>query len=44
MASWDMGPRRMRLYKRWRYPDVPIPYRLQDRYSNDPRKCVLRFY
>ena len=39
MGSYDMGygPRR-RIYKRWRYPGVPIPQRLQSTYSSDSRK------
>lgn len=36
--SFLSRPRR-RVYKLWRYPGVPIPWRLQRVYSSDPQKC-----
>lgn len=34
--------RHQKTYKRWRYPGVPIPHRLQGEYSNDPRKWAKK--
>ncbi len=33
----DCIPDRPRLYKRWRYPGVPIPQRLRSVYTDNPK-------
>jgi len=38
MGAFWCSIRPPRTYKRWRYPGVPIPARLERTYSNDPRK------
>ncbi len=43
MGAWFPYYRSPKRWKVWRYPDVPIPHRLQDTYSIDGKAPKSRY-